>query len=92
MPRLTIRYGDLVLHDGEVEEMQFTDSATHVSVSGKVAAAAKPASAAGLLDLLAGARKTNTQKMVEERRRELKAEQAQVVETDSEEEPTDVDA
>jgi len=89
MPRLTIRYNDLVLHDGEVEEFSFTDSTTHVSVSGKVAAP-KAAASAGLLDLLAGARKNNTQKMVEERRRELKAEQAEVV-ADSEE-PTDVDA
>lgn len=69
MPVLLIRYGDLVLHDGDVDELTFNDAPGEVSVTGRLATP-KPAGGGGLLDLLAGARKAQTQRMVEEKRQE----------------------
>lgn len=76
MPHLYIRYGDMVLHDGDVEEMTYTDSASSVSVAAAKAAQRQPKPAGGgganaLLDLLAGARRQQTAAMVERRRAEL---------------------
>lgn len=72
MPNLYIRYGDIVLHDDDVDELDFTDAPGRVAVTGRLSAPKPAASAgAGLLDLLAGARKAQTQKIVDEKRREL---------------------
>lgn len=73
MPNLFIRYGDLVLHDGDVSELQFNDAPGQVSVVGK---AGRPAagSGKGLMDLLTGARKAQTAAQVEARREELREE------------------
>lgn len=70
MPVLLIRYGDLVLHDGDVDELTFTDAPGEVSVTGRLATPKPAGGGAGLLDLLAGARKAQTQRMVEEKRQE----------------------
>lgn len=84
MPNLFIKYGDLVLHDGDVSELQFSDSPSQVSVVGKsgVGKSARPAAATavtgkGLMDLLAGARKAQTAAQVEVRREELREERAE---------------
>lgn len=57
MPRLTIRYGDLTLHDDEVDELHWVDAPGQVTVTGKLV---KPATAGGLMNLLAGTRRSSS--------------------------------
>lgn len=76
MPHLYIRYGDIVLHDGDVDEMTYTDATGSVAVTAAKATQRQPKPAGGgganaLLDLLAGARRQQTAAMVERRRAEL---------------------
>ena len=68
MPNLFIRYGDLVLHDGDVDSLDWTDAPGVVTVTGKLT---KPATAAGggLLDLISAA----SRRQSETRRAELAA-------------------
>lgn len=69
MKNLTITYGGLELVNTEVDECQFTDTDTQVSIVGKFKRAA-PAAGGGLsaiADLLVNASKTKT----EQRKREL---------------------
>ena len=57
--RLYVRYGDLELHDGEVDEFTFSESAGAISVTGKV----KPARTAGggnLFEMLTSASRRQT--------------------------------
>lgn len=67
MPNLFIRYGDLVLHDGDVDSLDWTDAPGVVTVTGKLT---KPAAAGGgLLDLISAA----SRRQSETRRAELAA-------------------
>lgn len=68
MPNLFIRYGDLVLHDRDVDSLDWTDAPGVVTVTGKLT---KPATAAGggLLDLISAA----SRRQSETRRAELAA-------------------
>jgi len=71
VPNLYIRYGDIVLHDDDVDELDFTDAPGRVAVTGRLSEPKPAAAGAGLLDLLAGARKAQTRQIVEDKRREL---------------------
>lgn len=58
MPNLFIRYGDLVLHDDNVDELAFTDAPGSVSVTGKLS---KPAAGgSGLFDIITAASRRQT--------------------------------
>lgn len=58
MKQLTIRYGDITVFDGQVDEFRWTDNADEVTVVGRIRRA-KPAS--GLLDVLTGLSKAKTE-------------------------------
>jgi len=54
MPHLLIQYKDLTLFDGEVDELSMADTASGISVAGKIT---KQPPAGGLLELLGAARR-----------------------------------
>ena len=79
--RLLIQWDGKTLHDGEVDEIVWSDSDSGVSVQGKVrrvAGAKRTPGGGGILEALASARKQQTAKEIEERRAAAQAE----VETD----------
>lgn len=57
MPRnLTVRFGDLTLFDGNIEELVFTNNDQGITVQGRLKKSASASS--GLLDLLTSAAKS----------------------------------
>lgn len=73
MPSLKIEYNGMVIHDGNVDELTWTDAPGMVTVVGKLMARKPAASGQGLgtlLGALAGARKDQTAAMVDRRRQE----------------------
>jgi hypothetical protein len=73
MKRLRVEYGNIILFDGEVAEVSWTDSEDGVSVTGKT----KKNSGPNLFDLLAGAAKNKSDEDVEQRKAEYEAEKAE---------------
>ena len=77
--RLLIQWDGKTLHDGEVDEIVWSNSDSGVSVQGKVRrAAGVKRTGGGILEALTSARKQQTAKEIEERRAAAQAE----VETD----------
>jgi hypothetical protein len=60
MKHLTITVGDLILFDGDVDEIVFTDSDAGVSVQGKMRRATTSGGGAALMQLLSAASKKPT--------------------------------
>lgn len=58
--RLTITYGDVTVHDADVDEFSWTDCDGYVCVTGEVKAV-KAAPAAGLLEMLTQASRRKTE-------------------------------
>lgn len=72
MRNLKIEYNGIVLFDGEVSELQWSDSDAGVTVHGKAKrAAAQKLSGAGILDMITNASKQKTASMIEEKREAL---------------------
>lgn len=68
MKHLTIRYDDLTLFDGDIEELVFTDNDQGITVQGRLKRAAAPGlGAKTLLDALTAASKTKTQQVIQEK-------------------------
>ena len=63
MKRLTITYGGVLIHDGEVDSFSWTDSEGYVAVTGETKAKATPAGA-GLLEMLTQASRRKTEAVV----------------------------
>lgn len=70
MKRLTITYGEVLIHDAEVESFKWEETPDGVAVVGKLKTT-KASGGGGLLEMLAGARKQQTAAMIEERKAEL---------------------
>ena len=68
MKRLTITYDGLVLHDAEVSEFVWVDSASGVKAEGKTRQAVKGGLFEALGSGLASAQKAKTAKVVEEKK------------------------
>lgn len=68
MKRLTITYDGVTLFDGEVAEIAWKDSENEVSVTGKQRKQSAATAVSGLGDMLAKARKAQTEKLVTEKR------------------------
>lgn len=61
MPKLTIIYGDHTLADNvDVEEFQWSDTATNIAVVAKVKQASSAGSGSSLMDMLSAARSRQT--------------------------------
>lgn len=70
MKRLTIIYNDLTVFDADVDEFQWQDTDTSVSVVGKTKTAGK-SSSAGLLDMITQVSRKRTDAVVQEKKLEL---------------------
>lgn len=70
MKRLVITYGEVLIHDAEVDSFKWEETPEGVVVVGKVKAT-KTSGGSGLLEILAGARKQQTAAIIEERKAEL---------------------
>ena len=79
MKRLTIIYGDVTIHDAEVDSFSWDDSAGYVAVTGETKAKAAPAGA-GLLEMLSQVSRRKTEAVVK-RTTEPIIESAPVAET-----------
>lgn len=79
MKNLKIVYNGMVLFDGDVEEFQWSDSASGVTATGK--AKRSNGSNGNFFDMLVGARKQQTENIMSDRRAELNAEKSSGVET-----------
>jgi hypothetical protein len=75
MKHLRVEYNGIVLFDGQVDEVSWNDSEGGVTVSGKMRRAGG-SGGGGLLDLLAGARRQQTQGIVAEKRASMNLEEA----------------
>lgn len=73
MKRLTVTYNGATLFDADVAELVWSDVANGVKVEGKLHKASG-GGVGGLLEQLAGASKSKTQRMVEDKRTELESE------------------
>lgn len=77
MKHLRVEYNGIVLFDGNVDEVNWSDGPGGVTVSGKVKAkAAQNGGGGGLLDLLTSASKRQTEATVAQKKAELAAEKA----------------
>lgn len=66
MKNLKIEYNNVILFDGEVDEVVWSDGPVGVAISGKHKKVARPGGGAnGLLDMLTSASKKKTDAMVE---------------------------
>lgn len=72
MKKLKIEYNNVILFDGEVDEIMWSDGPAGVSISGKHKKTVKQGGGAnGLLDMLTSASKKKTESMVETGHAEL---------------------
>ena len=74
MKRLTISYNGATLFDADVAEFLWSDVSNGVKVEGKIRKTSSGGGVGGLLEQLAGASKSKTQRMVEDKRTELESE------------------
>lgn len=79
MRNLKIEYRGMVLFDGEISELQWSDGEGGVTVHGKLAQSVRKQSGANLLEMIAGASKKKTELMVEQKRESLTEEKAKEV-------------
>lgn len=76
MKHLKVEYNNIVLFDGEVEEVNWSDSPNGVTVTGKVRASAAAGSGGGFLDFLTAASRRQTEAVANQKKAELAAETA----------------
>lgn len=75
MKHLKVEYNNIVLFDGEVEEVNWSDGPTGVTVTGKVRVAAGAAgNGGGFLDFLTAASRRQTESVAAQKKAELAAE------------------
>lgn len=74
MKQLRVEYNGIVLFDGQVDEVSWSDSENGVTVSGKIRR--QGGGGGGLLEMLTGSRRQQTDAMVADRRAGLAAEKA----------------
>ena len=79
MKQLRVEYNGIVLFDGQVDEVSWSDSDSGVTVTGKMRrAGGGGGGAAGLLELLTSGRQRQTESVVADKRAELAAEKAEM--------------
>lgn len=74
MKHLKVEYNDVVLFDGEVDEVVWSDGASGVNVSGKFKRQGGAGNAAGFFEKIAAASKAKTAEAVELGRADLNSE------------------
>lgn len=72
MKHLKVEYNNIVLFDGEVDEVNWSDSPNGVTVTGKVRGSG--GGGGGLLDILTAASRRSTESMANQKKAELAAE------------------
>ena len=88
MKHLRIEYNSIVLYDGEVNEVTWSDSDSGIKVEGRMRGSSGGGGGgggiSGFLEAITNASKNRTQEVVEEKRQQLNEEKAQQVLADAE--------